>query len=183
MIIFGLGNPPEEYGKTRHNAGFWFLDALAQSENLQWKLEKKCSAWVAKGSNYLLVKPSCYMNVSGHVVQKAMGYFKQQGQLMVVAYDEMSFDPGIIRFKLGGSAGGHNGVKSIISHLGQDFYRIRIGIGQPPRQGDVSRFVTSMPSKIDRESIDLAVARLVADRQKIIHQDWAWLMNKWNQSQ
>ena len=131
-IIVGLGNPGREYAETRHNVGFMVLDRLAARLGAVWKADKARKAELAAGPGVLLVKPQTYMNSSGESVGPLMRYFKfTPGQVFVV-YDDISFPVGAMRLRAGGSAGGHNGMKSLIAHLGTEkFPRLRVGIGVP----------------------------------------------------
>ena len=131
-IIVGLGNPGREYAETRHNVGFMVLDRLASRLGAVWKADKARKAELAAGPGVLLVKPQTYMNASGESVGPLMRYFKfTPGQVFVV-YDDISFPVGAMRLRAGGSAGGHNGMKSLIAHLGTEkFPRLRVGIGVP----------------------------------------------------
>ena len=181
MLIVGLGNPPETYGKTRHNAGFWLIDEWVRRLGKTWQLEKKFQAHCVKWEGHYFLKSTQFMNLSGQSVQKIMAYYKIAPSDLVVVYDEMSFAPGIIRFKQGGGAAGHNGIKDIISRVGDQFMRIRIGIGRPTPGYDVSHFVLSVPSKIEQQAIDQAIQNLLDDAAMILNQDFAKLMNQWNQ--
>ena len=131
-IIVGLGNPGREYAETRHNVGFMVVDRLAARFGAVWKADKARKAELAAGPGVLLVKPQTYMNSSGESVGPLMRYFKfTPGQVFVV-YDDISFPEGAMRLRAGGSAGGHNGMKSLIAHLGTEkFPRLRVGIGVP----------------------------------------------------
>ena len=131
-IIVGLGNPGREYAETRHNVGFMVVDRLAARFGAVWKADKARKAELAAGPGVLLVKPQTYMNSSGESVGPLMRYFKfTPGQVFVI-YDDISFPVGAMRLRAGGSAGGHNGMKSLIAHLGTEkFPRLRVGIGVP----------------------------------------------------
>jgi|TARA_Y200000002_G_scaffold117620_1_gene96289 PTH1 family peptidyl-tRNA hydrolase len=181
VLIVGLGNPPDQYGSTRHNAGYWFVDLWAHSEGLQWRYEKKCDAWIAKNSSVFLIKPSCFINLSSGPIRKTQRYFNLENRTLVVAHDEMSFLPGVIRFKENGGAGGHNGLKDIISHIGENFMRIRIGIGSP-NHPNVSDYVLSNPAVHEKNSINESLANLIAQKEKILEENWPFLMNNWHQS-
>lgn len=130
-LVVGLGNPGAEYEGTRHNVGFDLLDRIAESEGLEWSKERKFKAWVARrGTELILAKPLTFMNLSGTAVNKLAGFHKIPGTGMLVAYDDVSLPVGALRFRANGSAGGHNGIKSIIQSLGHDkFPRLKIGIG------------------------------------------------------
>lgn len=131
-MIVGLGNPGRDYVETRHNVGFMVLDKLADCFNVAWKADKSSKGEVATAAGVLLVKPQTYMNLSGECAGALMRYFKLQPQQVLAVYDDISFPVGALRLRPGGSAGGHNGMKSLISHLGTEkFPRVRVGIGVP----------------------------------------------------
>ncbi len=131
-IIAGLGNPGATYADTRHNVGFMVLDRLARHYNAPWKTEKKYKGELAAGPGLLLVKPLTFMNLSGECVGALMRFFKFTPEQVLVIYDDISFPCGSMRLRAGGSAGGHNGMKSLIAHLGTDrIPRLRVGIGVP----------------------------------------------------
>ncbi len=130
-IIAGLGNPGKEYAGSRHNVGFMTLDELADRYNIDVR-EKAHKALIGKGmiegNKVILVKPQTYMNLSGESIRSVMDYYKTEPSEFIVIYDDISLEPGQIRIRKKGSAGGHNGIKNIIAHLGtQEFPRIRIG--------------------------------------------------------
>ena len=129
-IIVGLGNPGASYAATRHNVGFAVLDALAAEMGAAWRADKAHRAHVATGNGVLLVKPQTYMNDSGVSVGALARYFKCEPQQVLVVYDDIALPVGALRLRERGSAGGHNGMKSIIAHLGTEaFPRLRVGIG------------------------------------------------------
>ena len=137
-LIIGLGNIGEKYLFTRHNVGFMVLDKLAQNEGFSFREEKKLKSYIAKarlwGEEILLIKPTTYMNLSGEALRATMDYYKIGVEDILVIYDDLSMDLGRMRFRANGSDGGHNGIKSIIQHVGGNkFARLKIGIGpQPP---------------------------------------------------
>lgn len=137
-LIAGLGNIGEKYAFTRHNAGFMVLDKWAVDNNLSFREEKKLKCFLTKfnynGEDLLLIKPTTYMNLSGEAVIAAANYYKIEIKDILVVFDDLSLELGKIRFRTNGSDGGHNGIKSIIQHLGtKDFARLKVGIGpQPP---------------------------------------------------
>ena len=158
-IIVGLGNPGREYERTRHNAGFISIDYIA--ERLGARVDRaKFHALVGEAtvgeSRVLLMKPTTYMNNSGVAVKEAAAFYKIPPERVIVMHDEISFEPGKIRLRRKGSAGGHNGLKSIIAHLGsEDFPRIKIGVGQKPSpEYDLADWVLGRLPDADRESID-----------------------------
>lgn len=141
-MIVGLGNPGKQYENTRHNIGFMVLDRLADSYGVSWNQETKFQAKVASamvdGEKILLVKPMTYMNESGQAVEKMSQYYKIDPDNMLIIYDDLDLPTGKLRLRQSGSAGGHNGIKSIISHLGTSkFKRIRTGIDRPDKQSVV----------------------------------------------
>ena len=160
-IIAGLGNPGAKYEKTRHNAGFMAIDALA--EELSVKINRsKFHSLVAEaelaGAGVLLMKPETFMNNSGVAIGEAAAFYKIPPENVIILHDEISFDPGIMRIRRKGSAGGHNGLKSIIEHLSSDnFPRIKIGVGKKPSpEYDLADFVLG---KFAKEDMDLISAR------------------------
>ena len=146
-LIVGLGNPTREYDKTRHNVGFDTLDVLADMLNTSVE-EKKFKGLYGRGiiggEKAILLKPQTFMNLSGESIRAAADYYKIEPEEMIVIYDDISLDPGQLRIRLKGSAGGHNGIKNIIANLGtQDFPRIKVGIGAKPPRMDLADYVLS----------------------------------------
>lgn len=132
-LIIGLGNIGDKYVFTRHNAGFMVLDKWALDKGLSFKQENKLKSFVARGSDFILVKPATFMNLSGEAVRAVMDYYKIAVEDILIVYDDIALDLGVIRFRADGADGGHNGIKSIIKHLGtSDFARLKIGIGPQP---------------------------------------------------
>lgn len=137
-IIVGLGNPGEKYAYTRHNIGFLLLDFMAKENSWEFRFKNELKAWVAEGpwqgEKLLLIKPTTYMNLSGEAVSKVLHFYKQSASDLVAAYDDLDLPLGKIRIRPKGSAGSHNGMKSILDHLKtEQFPRLRLGIGpQPP---------------------------------------------------
>lgn len=162
-IIAGLGNPEERYERTLHNAGFWFVDAVARKYGGHFRYEKKFDADVCKvgiaGSDIWLVKPQSYMNSSGGPVRAVLDYYRLNAKAMLVAHDEIDLPPGTVRLKQGGGHGGHNGIRDVISHCGKDFMRLRIGVGHPGEKDKVTGYVLKRASS----DIEAAVERNVDD--------------------
>ena len=132
-LIAGLGNIGEKYCFTRHNAGFMVLDKWALEDGFSFREEKKLKCFLAKKDDIIFIKPTTYMNLSGEAVRACADYYKIDVKDILVIYDDISLDLGRIRFRANGSDGGHNGIKSIIQHLGtKDFDRLKIGIGPQP---------------------------------------------------
>ncbi len=163
-LIVGLGNPGKDYANTRHNAGFWFVEAFAQQHKTGFSHEKKFHAEVARstwrGNDVWLIKPQTYMNLSGQSVQSFMQFYKIALNNILVVHDELDLSTGVVRLKQGGGAGGHNGLRDIIEKCGgNDFARLRIGIGHP---GDKSQVTNHVLNKISRDD-DIAI-RAAIDR-------------------
>lgn len=160
-MIVGLGNPGPEYAQTRHNVGFWLADQLAGRHGGSFRTERKFAAEVASarigGAEILLLKPQSFMNRSGGPVQAASAYLKVPVEQILVAHDELDLEPGDARLKRGGGHGGHNGLRSMISHLGPGFWRLRLGIGHPGNRAEVIDYVLHRPSREDEELIRTAV--------------------------
>lgn len=132
-LIIGLGNFEEKYLFTRHNAGFMAVDFFVRANNHSFKQEKKLKSMIAKFDDIVVIKPLTYMNLSGEAVRAVMDFYKIDAKDILVIYDDISLDLGRVRFRVSGSNGGHNGIKSIIQHIGtKDFDRLKIGIGPQP---------------------------------------------------
>mgnify|MGYP002613536535 FL=1 len=146
-LIAGLGNPTREYDKTRHNVGFSVIDVLADKYNIDVSDRKHkalCGRGVIEGEKVLLLKPQTFMNLSGESIREAVDYYKIDPEDIIVIYDDISLEPGQLRIRLKGSAGGHNGIKNIIAHLGtQEFPRIKVGVGAKPPKMDLADYVLS----------------------------------------
>lgn len=161
-MIVGLGNPGAEYEQTRHNAGFWLADLLAERHGGQFRMERKFGAEVAAasiaGADLLILKPQVFMNRSGDSVQSAASYLRIPAEQILVVHDDLDLVPGDARLKQGGGHGGHNGLRSLISHLGPGFWRLRLGIGHPGNRAEVIDYVLDRPSREDETAIRAAVA-------------------------
>ncbi|MCI9104514.1 MAG: aminoacyl-tRNA hydrolase [Lachnospiraceae bacterium] len=159
-IIAGLGNPTKEYDKTRHNVGFEVIDKLADRYDIDVSERKHrafCGRGVIEGQKVLLVKPQTFMNLSGESLRSVLDYYKVLPEELIVIYDDISLSPGQLRIRLKGSAGGHNGIKNIIAHLGtQEFPRIKVGVGEKPPRMDLKDYVLSRFSKGEQELMDEA---------------------------
>lgn len=159
-IIAGLGNPTKEYDKTRHNVGFAAIDVLADRYNIDVSEKKHkalCGKGVIEGQKVLLVKPQTFMNLSGESLRAVVDYYKASNEDLIVIYDDISLEPGQLRIRLKGSAGGHNGIKNIIAQLGtQEFPRIKVGIGAKPPRMDLADYVLSRFSQGEQKLMDEA---------------------------
>ncbi len=165
-LIVGLGNPGSRYERTRHNAGFWFLDALDRKAPLGLKFNRKLHGEVAKtplaGADCVFLRPDTFMNESGQAVRAAADYFNVAPEQVVIAYDDLDLPPGTVKLKQGGGHGGHNGLRSTFSHLGsQNFWRVRIGIGHPGFKEAVTPWVLSRAGAEDEKAILDAIDRAV----------------------
>ena len=161
-LIVGLGNPGAEHLRTRHNAGFWFVDALAQRENGRFGVESKLRGETAKihyeDQSMWLLKPTTYMNASGASVAAALRYWKIEPEEMLVAHDDLDLPPGAARLKFDGGHGGQNGLRDIMQALGHGkFHRLRIGIGHPGHKDRVTPWVLGRPGKDDEASMLRAI--------------------------
>ena len=162
-LFVGLGNPGAEYEATRHNAGFWWLDALARQWKVQLAPDKGYQALVARthvdGRPVWLLEPQTFMNLSGRSVAALARFYKIQPQEILVAYDELDLAPGQAKLKLGGS-GTHNGIRDITAQLGSaDYWRLRLGIGHPGVKSEVVNWVLKKPSPDDRQAIEECIDR------------------------
>lgn len=157
-LIAGLGNPGSRYERTRHNAGFWFLERLAERNRLVLRPEKKLHGRAVRGSvgidEAVLLAPETFMNDSGRALRAAADFYRIGPERVLVVYDELDLPPGTARFKRGGGHGGHNGLRSIFSHLGTpDFWRLRLGIGHPGIAAMVTPWVLGRASAEDESAI------------------------------
>ena len=158
-LIVGLGNPGEKYERTRHNAGYWWVDAVAGRKRAAWKKETKFSGWTTRveegGAEFFLLKPSTYMNESGRSVSAFMRFFKIEPAQMLVVHDELDLPPGAVKMKRGGGTGGHNGLTDIADSLdSKDFWRLRVGIGHPGDKDLVADYVLDKARRVEQDAID-----------------------------
>lgn len=184
-LIVGLGNPGLEHARTRHNAGFWLVDALAHARGVRFGLESKLFGETARvdigGRSVLLLKPATFMNLSGKAVSAALRYWKIEPEEALLAHDELDLPPGTARLKFDGGHGGQNGLRDTIRLLGHaGFHRLRVGIGHPGHKDKVTPWVLGRPGKDDEamilraidDAIDvlpLAVAGNMADAMTRLH--------------
>ncbi|MDZ4811609.1 MAG: aminoacyl-tRNA hydrolase [Pseudomonadota bacterium] len=163
-LFVGLGNPGNEYARTRHNAGFWFLDALAEHLGARLGTDSKLQSENGKatlaGQAIWLLKPNTFMNKSGQAVVAAQRYFKIAPEETLLAHDDLDLPPGTSRLKFDGGHGGQNGLRDTIAHLGNGcFYRLRLGIGHPGHKDQVTPWVLGRPGKDDEDLIRSSIAR------------------------
>jgi len=162
-IIAGLGNPEERYERTLHNAGFWFVDALARKYGGRFRFEKKFDADYCRinlhGEDVWLVKPQSYMNNSGQPIRGLLDYYRLRVTELLVAHDEIDLPPGTVRLKEGGGHGGHNGLRDIVRHCGAEFVRLRLGVGHPGEKDMVTNYVLKRGSS----DVEAAIERNIDD--------------------
>ena len=184
FIIAGLGNIGKQYEKTRHNAGFLAIDHIA--EKCGAKIDRvKFHSTVCEvnlgGARVLLMKPTTLMNNSGVAIGEAAAFYKISPERVLVLHDEISFDPGIIRIRRKGSAGGHNGLKSIIAHLGtEEFQRVKIGVGAKPAGWDLADYVLGRFDDSDRKLADEGVENAAKAVECMLEEGIQTAMNKYN---
>lgn len=183
-IVVGLGNPGREYADTRHNAGFIALDSIAEAagvkvDRLRFRaLTAECRI---ADKRVLLMAPQTYMNNSGEAVGEAAAFYKIAPENIIVIHDEISFEPGIFRIRRKGSAGGHNGLKSIIAHIGEDFPRIKVGVGKKPTpEYDLADWVLSRLPKEGRALLDSRLGDIRSSVELILSGKIDEAMNKYS---
>ena len=164
-LFVGLGNPGAEYEATRHNAGFWWLDAVARELKVNLTPEKSYWGLVARttinGQTLWLLAPQTFMNLSGKSVGALAKFFKIKPEEILVAHDELDIEPGQVKLKKGGSHAGHNGLRDIHAQLGPDYWRLRIGVGHPGEKSEVVHWVLKKPSPDHRHAIEDSIVRSV----------------------
>ena len=185
FLIVGLGNPTKQYEKTRHNIGFDVMDALADKYNISISENKHkalCGKGVIEGMKVVLAKPQTYMNLSGESVAELVNYYKLDPESeLIVVFDDISLEPGNIRIRKKGSAGGHNGIKNIIAMTGtQNFMRIKVGVGEKPKGWDLADYVLGHFSPQERTLMDEAALRAADAIRTIITQGADVAMNEFN---
>ena len=186
-VIVGLGNPTSKYAGTRHNIGFDTIDKLAERMSVNVDTRKH-KALIAKGmigsEKVILAKPQTFMNVSGESVRELVDFYKiDPKEELIIIYDDISLDVGRIRIRAKGSAGGHNGIKSIIAHLGsEEFKRIKVGVGNKPPKMDLADYVLGHFSGQDRKVVDEAVENAARAAEVMIIEDLNTALNKFNRN-
>ena len=160
-VIVGLGNPGPEHLNTRHNAGFWFVDLLAKRHGGEFRDYRKYSGETARvtiaAQEIILLKPTTYMNRSGLSVRQISDFFKVAPEAVLVAHDELDIPVGTLRLKAGGGLGGHNGLRDTIAHIGESFWRLRIGIGHPGNKAEVIDYVLTRAPRAEEDLLLEAV--------------------------
>jgi peptidyl-tRNA hydrolase, PTH1 family len=170
-IIVGLGNPGPEHQVTRHNAGFWFVDLLARRHGAEFRDYRKYSGEAARinisGQDLVLLKPTTYMNRSGLAVRQLCDFYKVAAEDVLVAHDELDLPVGTVRLKSGGGHGGHNGLRDIIAHIGETFWRLRLGVGHPGNKTEVIDYVLTRAPRAEEDLIFDAV-NMAADSMPLL---------------
>ena len=184
-LIAGLGNPGREYENTRHNAGVASIDRLAEKNHISIDMKKfqaLCGTGYIGGQKVLLLKPQTYMNLSGESLRAACDFFKiDPEQELIVIYDDISLAPGQLRIRAKGSAGGHNGIKSIISHLGtQVFLRVKVGVGEKPQGWDLADYVLGHFSKEEQQVMQESFDRAADAAAALLSEEVQQVMNEYN---
>ena len=183
-LIVGLGNPEEEYANTRHNMGFNTINKISQQYNIEVK-QNKFQALYGSGmiekEKVILLKPQTYMNLSGNSVKEVVDFYKIEKEKILVIYDDMDIEPGKIKIRKKGSAGGHNGMKSIIQMIGtEEFPRIRVGIGRPIRKDDEINYVIGAIPEEDLKRLDEGIEKAQKAVEEILRNGVDSAMNKYN---
>ena len=180
-LIAGLGNPGTEYARTRHNAGFWLVDALAERLGAPLKpsrqLKGKTAAVEVQGHPLRLFKPDSYVNVSGASVAAACRYFRIPVSALLVAHDDIDLPDGSVRLKFSGGHGGHKGILDICQYAGRDFWRLKLGVGHPGRASEVVGYVLKPLSGPDRAAVDRAVQQVLGHVGSLVAGDFQKVMN------
>lgn len=171
-LIVGLGNPGDQYVNTRHNAGFWFVDQLAQRFGVTYRVEKKfhgvVSSFRFQDREVRLLKPATFMNNSGRAVAAISQFYKIKPEAILVAHDELDFPAGKIRLKFAGGHGGHNGLRDLSALKTSDYWRLRIGIGRPEQKSQVLDYVLKAPSKSDAQLIAEALDQAELQLERLL---------------
>lgn len=185
FIIVGLGNPTAEYAGTRHNVGFDVIDQIADKYNIS-VMERKhrafCGKGIIGGQKVILVKPQTYMNLSGESVRSVLDFYKVDVETeLLVIFDDISLDVGQLRIRKKGSAGGHNGIKNIIQHLGTNvFHRIKVGVGEKPKGYDLADYVLGHFSKGEKEQMEEGYNKAVNAVELMLQGEVDAAMNEFN---
>ena len=181
LLIIGLGNPGLNYNDTRHNIGFAFINVIAEYfhfPEFTTKFSAHISSQVMKNNKITLAKPQTYMNLSGQSVSRIAQFYKIPSENIIVIHDDLDLDLAKVKMKINGGSGGHNGINSIDQQLGKDYYRIRIGIGKPGINYEVSNFVLSKFTNDETKFIAILFENLIKNFELILEKNMPDLMNK-----
>ena len=183
-LIVGLGNPGSEYAQTRHNAGFWFVERLADQYGISLKNDPKFKGISGRGKiegqDVRLLLPTTFMNLSGQSVVPYAKFYNIAPESILIAHDELDMNPGVIRLKTGGGHGGHNGLRDIVPHIGSNFHRLRIGIGHPGSKERVSGHVLGKAPSSEQNLMDDAITHALARTKMLINGEIQQAMNQIN---
>lgn len=172
-LIIGLGNPGQQYAKTRHNAGFWFVERIAKYFGIGLTLDKKFHGLIGRGQvhgcDVRLLLPQTFMNKSGVSVVPLVNFYDIANDEMLIVHDELDIDVASMRFKTGGGHGGHNGLRDIVPHLGADFHRLRLGIGRPQQKSQVASYVLGTPTLNEQIALDLMLDEAIRQLPKLLN--------------
>lgn len=185
FIIVGLGNPTSQYDRTRHNVGFDAIDIIAKKYGIKVDIAKHkalCGTGIIAGQKVLLMKPQTYMNLSGEAVADAVNFYKiDETEELLVIFDDISLEPGKMRLRKKGSAGGHNGIKNIIAHLGtESFKRVKIGVGEKPEGWDLASYVLGHFDKEDRKKVEEVMEKTAEAVELIVNDEFDKASNRYN---
>ena len=183
-LIVGLGNPGSEYAQTRHNAGFWYVQQLADQYRISLKNDPRffgiSGRGTIEGQEVRLLLPTTFMNRSGQSVAPFVKFFQIPVQQILIAHDELDMPAGTIRLKTGGGHGGHNGLRDIVPHIGADFHRLRIGIGHPGSREKVTGHVLGKAPQTEQNLLDQAIEQALQQIHLLVNGDVAKAMNQLN---
>ena len=183
-LIVGLGNPGTEYAQTRHNAGFWYVQRLAEQYGIQLKTDSKYKGISGRGNiegqDVRLLLPTTFMNRSGQSVVPFAKFYQIAPEAMLIAHDELDMNPGVIRLKTGGGHGGHNGLRDIVPHTGPNFHRLRIGIGHPGSKEQVSGHVLNKAPNSEQSLMDDAIHHALGRIKLLVNGEIQQAMNQIN---
>ena len=181
-LIVGLGNPGQEYERTRHNAGFWLVERYARQHNIVLRKDAKFQALVGRpagADGVWLLLPQTFMNVSGRPVQMLAGFFKIKPEEILVVHDELDFPPGVARLKQGGGIAGHNGLKDISQRLAtHEYWRLRLGVGKPPPGREGADYVLERPPAEEKAAIDAVIEKSIGLLPQLLAGDMQGAMLK-----
>ena len=182
MLIVGLGNPGAEYSNTRHNIGFVASDIIAEKLGFSWKESAKFQAIIASGTfeseKIIIAKPQTYMNLSGKSVSILKNYYNIETKDVLVFHDEIDIPLGELRYKQGGGFAGHNGLKSLDQSIGKDYHRIRIGVGRPEGQDEVSNYVLGHFTKVENTILEKTLNHIEINHLELIKRNFANIVLK-----
>lgn len=181
MLLVGLGNPGTEYAQTRHNVGFMAVDEIVRRycfDSFKNKFKGQITTGTIDTNKVMLLKPETYMNLSGESVLRACTFYKIKPEDVIVFHDDMDLALGKVKVKRGGFAGGHNGLKSIDSHIGQNYIRVRIGVGRPEHKEDVVNWVLSKFNPSDKQTIDAVISKIADHISLLLEGNEQTFMNR-----